>query len=231
MQRSPIPTRLLLLLTLTCIGCDNKAPADKASQSSEAKGDKAPATSSPAGADAPISPKAGNSILVKPRAHAAMLAVVDFSKFAKFDGAFRQSSSPLNASFSLSKKDAADMKRTISAMETFLAEQGWKPAPDTSKDAWTDDGGIVFYQKEGATVQATAGVSRGSAPDSKDINAGLFLIGEVDARSLPRLPGTTVVSGDFSATRYTVPAEVLAVRKFHTTELTAQGWSDRNLLF
>lgn len=156
---------------------------------------------------------------VKPRAHEEILKLVDFSSFPKMEGATRQSSDVLNASFTVPIKDDSTVKSAVKVMETFLVSQGWA----VESGSWGADGGVVFYKKDGVMIEATAGVTR-SFQGGSDLNAGLFLTGEVDARLLPRPPDSKVEQSDFASCRYHTPADVLAVHKFNKEQLGALGW-------
>lgn len=197
----PVHPTSLLLLVLACISCKPASPAAKEASA-------APTTS--------IGP-------AKPRPHRELLALADFSKFPKMAGATRQSTSPVSAGFSLPKKDATVVPTSISAMEAFLTSQGWKPSPDGGDVQWSATGGVRFFEKNHARLQASAGISRGF-PDGEDLNAGLFLIGDVDARSLPQLPGSRLEGGDFSSARFTSPSDLMSVRKFNKSTLPLLGW-------
>jgi hypothetical protein len=159
---------------------------------------------------------------VKPRPHAEVLKLVDFSLFRQVEGASRQSADAVRMGFSIPKKDAGDVKRSVQVMEKFLSDQGWKMAPDAT--AWTDEGGEVFYLKYGAIIQAVAGLSRGSGVGEQDLNAGLFLVGEVDVRSVPRVPGSVVQREGRVSSQVISPVDLSEVRKFNKEQLGAQGW-------
>jgi hypothetical protein len=160
-----------------------------------------------------------------PRPHSEVVAIVDFTKFPKIEGATRESSDILNASFTIPKKSAADVKRAVDAMTAFLATEGWKLEPDTLATGWDDSGGTALYQKDGIRAEAGAGVTR-SPPDGEDVNAGIFLYGEVDSRLLPRPPGSVVEREGFTFSRYTSPVALMDVRKFFKERFAALGWTE-----
>lgn len=56
------------------------------------------------------------------------------------------------------------------------------------------------------------------------MNAGLFLLGDVDSRSLPRPPGAKVESEDFSSSIYQVDLPRLEVRKVLKGDFEGAGW-------
>ncbi len=169
------------------------------------------------------------AVLARPWDYDNLVARVDFSKFPKVEGAFRQSSNAVSASFSLPKKDESTVKQSIALMDAFLTGQDWEPSPAGGGVPWSADGGAVFYDKTGLRMLVTVGVSRGSGPGASDVNAGLFLVGDVDVRRLPMLPGSRDKSGDFSSVRFFSPGDILGVRKFYQEQLTKQGWAEYRL--
>lgn len=161
----------------------------------------------------------------KPRPHRELLAMIDFSRFPKIDGATRQSHDATNASFSLNKTGDDTVQRSVQALEKFAESQGWKLAKEEGGVPWTAQGGMAYYQKDKAVLLATVGVSRGYQPGTEEVNAGLFLAGDIDLRKLPRFPGSKESSASFSSLAYTCPADFIAVRKFNREQLTPHGWT------
>ncbi|MBL9114248.1 MAG: hypothetical protein JNJ83_04525 [Verrucomicrobiaceae bacterium] len=159
---------------------------------------------------------------VKPRPHAEILKVVDFSLFPQVEGASRHYADAVRVGFSLPKKDASDVQRSIQAMEQFLSAHGWKVAPEGA--AWTEDGGEVFYLKDSVVIQAVVGVTPSFGGRQPDVNAGLFLAGDVDARTLPRVPGSVLQRESRVSSMVICPVDLLEVRKFNKEQLSAQGW-------
>jgi hypothetical protein len=216
----------LLFVTLACASCkpDGSAPTE-----SVVAPEPGAVANAPAGASASVPGAAATpAVLAKPRPHRELLALVDFSKFPKTPGATREDTSPTSANFSVPKKDTSVVTRATQAMDQFLASQGWKPSPGAGDEPWSAAGGARFFGKDGAHIHAVAGISRGY-PDGEDLNAGMFLLGEVDVRRLPQPPGSKVERGDFSSVRYTSPMDLLSVRKFFEAQLKPLGWETYRL--
>jgi hypothetical protein len=213
-----------LLVTLAFTSCKPAAPGAAGEAAPAASGSSVPADPSSAAvpATAPATAAPAKTGPAKPRPHREIMTLVDFSKFPKFPGATRESTFPVVAGFSVPKKDASTPTQAIAALETFLTSQGWKVAADAGAP-WDAMGGSRFYEKAGARIQASAGVSRGF-PQGEDVNASLTLTGEVDARTLPRFPGSKMTHSDFASASFVCPADLIAVRKFHEAQLVPLGW-------
>ncbi len=227
------PLSLILALALLT-SCGKEAP-DAGAGSAPATDAAAPsgeAVPSPAGS------AGGNSAAkttpvpkgpVTPRQHSKLLGLIDFSKVPPFEGAVRQEHTVVSASISLVKKDAGDVRRCVAHFEKALKDQGWTPAAGHGDSPWAETGGVSYHQKDGAIVMLSVGVSQGSAPGAQDVNAGIFLQGEVDARVMPQPSGSKAGNLSFSAAQFTSPLDVAGVRKFYSEKLPALGWVEYGL--
>lgn len=213
----------LCSLSLAVLVSCKKAPSENGKPDSESAG--TPSVSSAAAPASPASAKPVAATPKQPREHHLVLALIDFSTFPPFEGASRQSTSSVYAGFSFPWKDASSVQQCREVMEKFLAAQGWTPAPGGGGD-WGADGGSSIYSKDGASALVNAGVSAGSAPGGKDVNAGIFLIGDVDVRLLPLPAGSKKSREDISSAQFSCPAALMEVRKQLKELLSAQGWAE-----
>ena len=194
-----------------------------------------PAASEPAaqGAAPPTTPSTGSSgaatppapsAPVPPAAHLTVLQSIDFSKIPVPENTSRNSHSPTNASFSLAKSDQVRVPALAENFAKALAGQGWKPAPQAGGTTWTDESGAAYYEKSGIHLLATIGTSVGFQPGTKDVNAGLFLLGNVDVRNLPHFQGTVIGTPTFETLQFSTTEKIATVRDHHRQAYEKLGW-------
>ena len=151
---------------------------------------------------------------------------MDFTKFPTPEKTSRNSASAVNLSFSLPLEDASTVKKIAEGFEQELARQGWQPAPQAGQEVRNDDVQCRYYRKQDILLMASIGTSRGFQAGTQDVNAGLFLIGQMDLRSLPAFPGSKTDSATCSALKQTSSAKIGDVRKFHTDTFAGLGWTE-----
>lgn len=163
-----------------------------------------------------------------PRAPATLrdvLGAIDFASIQAPKEAERASRTSTSFSFSQPKVGSETVSRAIKLLEEGLSAAGFEPAEQAGGAYVGEAGAIAFYEKQGIVVQLAVGVSRGSREGSEDVNAGLFLLGDVDSRSLPRPPGEKVESEDFSSSIYQVAVPRLEVRELLAEKFEGAGWT------
>jgi hypothetical protein len=134
------------------------------------------------------------------------------------DGAIHVQKSPVGSHFSIPKGDIA---KAVAFYRTTLTEKGWKPAADPKlSQVYETKGAQLTFFKQGFALYAAIGVS----PADGNLNAGLFHVGNIDARTLPRVAGASVVDALPVRTIYDTEAKQDAVKEFLRTELKKLGW-------
>lgn len=154
-----------------------------------------------------------------PATQAEALAVIDLTKFPAMDGAMYVQNSPVVASFVLPKGDPA---KAVEFYRTKLTALGWKPADDPKLWGIYPQGAQLFFTKGGFVLYASLGVT----PADGNLNAGLFHVGNVDARTMPKIAGAEVIDSLPSRTIYKTSEKAADVMKFTRAELKKLGWTE-----
>jgi hypothetical protein len=176
---------------------------------------------------AACAPGAPPTVAAEPPAKAMsldeVLAIVDLREFPAFPGATRSSSTIAQSSFSAKFGGAVSVPAAIEFLTTQLEAAGWKALEFEGAMPPGERGADLAYTKDGLIASLVAGVSL-APPDGEDINAGLFLLGNVDARSLPLPAGAEVEAASPSTLAFRTAATVEAMRQHFADALSPAGW-------
>jgi hypothetical protein len=145
------------------------------------------------------------------------LAVIDLSTFPVPDGALYADKSPVASSYVLPRGDVA---KAVELYRSTLVQQGWKPAADPKLFEVGKDWAQLIFVKQGFTLYASVGVSSGNG----NMNAALFHVGNIDARTLPRPAGAEIAEALPSRIIYRTVVKPDDFKEFMCTEMEKQGW-------
>jgi hypothetical protein len=149
--------------------------------------------------------------------------VIDLREFPAPVGATRSSSNAGQASFSAPLGETTTVATAFEHYAGRLLAADWKPLPYDGEVQPTEESAFAAFTKGGLIASLSVGVSL-APPDGKDVNAGLFLGGNVDARSLPRPEDAAPVSESPTSVCYTTASSINEVRKLLSQRLAPQGW-------
>src|SRR5262249_34354856 len=201
---------LALLLLPGCGGDKKGAPADGDKKGAPADGS-TPADAAGADADTPATPQT-------PAHLAQALAVIDLRNLPTPDGARDIKKIPQRLSFMISRSPEGGTEIPVDFYRTKLTDLGWKVDPKLT--TVNKIGGSMTFVKNGFDLSASIG-----GPLDGDLNVGIFHIGNIDARTLPRPPGITVTGSLPSRIMYSAAATPDELQKFFRTEIPKlPGW-------
>lgn len=148
------------------------------------------------------------------------LAVVDLSTLPVPDGAIYMTRSPVLSHYTLAK---GDINKAVDLYRSRLSEMGWKPSPEAGLTVINKHGGQLVFVKQGFFLYAAIGVS----PADGNLNAVLFHVGNVDARTLPRPAGADVsTSSTPQRIIYATNLKLDDVKKYLREEMKKAGWRE-----
>ncbi len=172
--------------------------------------------SDPSGAGSAAADDAGPN--PAPAAQVDILAAIDLRTFPAPEGAKYPSSSAAQASFML---PAGDLDQTIKFYTDRLTAAGWTPSTDPKLWAKYPTGGAqLLFTKQGHRLYGSLGVS----PADGTLNAGLFHLGNLDARKLPRPAGAETVDEHPQRVIFKTTGDWKGVRTALAEELKKLGW-------
>jgi hypothetical protein len=175
------------------------------------------ATSPPANAEAPAAPA-----IAKPISFKEAMAIFDCRTLKPFPGAYRDSSSPIQSSSSVTVTEGIDLPAVVEHYRSQLLADGWTSVPFEGSDK-ISSGAQVVFDKQGLRAEFTAGITRGF-PSGQDINAGVFLIGNVAPSSLPLPEGARVTMTNPTVVAYEATTPITDLRAFYTKTMKELGW-------
>lgn len=147
------------------------------------------------------------------------LSVINLTTFPVPDGAVRVQKSPIGSHYSLAK---GDLTTAVEFYRAKLTELGWKPTPEANMTIVNQYGGQLIYVKQGFVLYAAIGVS----PADGNLNAGLFHVGNIDARTLPKPDGVQVSNAMPQRVIYKTALKLDELRKFLRAEMKQRGWRE-----
>jgi hypothetical protein len=151
-----------------------------------------------------------------------VLGVIDLRTFPVMEGAINIHKSPVGTHFSIPQADKGKVVQAVEFYRANLAEAGWKPATDPKLWKVYEEGAQLVFVKQDFMLYASIGISRGDG----NMNAGLFHLGNLDARRLPRVAGAEVINALPERIIYRTDAKPDAVKEFLRAELKKQGWME-----
>ena len=204
-DRSHGPQTALLILALILLpGCggDKKgAPAYGGT----------PADAAGTNTDTPATPQT-------PAHLAQALAVIDLRNLPTPDGARNIEKFPQRLSFMIPRSPGGGTEIPVDFYRTKLTELGWQVDPKLT--TVNKIGGAMTFVKNGFILYASIG-----GPLDGDLNVGIFHIGNIDARTLPRPPGITVTGSQPSRIMYSAATTPDELQKFFRAEIPKlPGW-------
>jgi hypothetical protein len=176
------------------------------------------AASPPANAEAP----AAASAIAKPISFKEAMEVFDCRKLKPFPGAYRDGSSPIQSSSSVTIAEGIDLPAVVEHYRSQLLADGWTNVPFEGSDAISGGAQMVF-DKQGLRAEFGAGITRGF-PSGQDINAGVFLFGNVAPSSLPLPEGARVTMTNPTVITYETTTPITDLRAFYTKTMKELGW-------
>ena len=206
-HRSQFPQATLSILTLFFLaGCG-----------SDAKGILADG-------DAPQNTSGGNSdafATAPTAAHLAeALAVINLTDLPTPHGAKKIERSPQRLSFMIPRSAAGGPEIPVDFYRAKLSDLGWKVDPKLT--TVKKIGGEMTFVKNGVVLYASIG-----GPADGDLNVGLFHVGNIDARTLPRPRDITVTGSLPSRIMYSAAATPDELQKFFRAEIPKlAGWRE-----
>jgi hypothetical protein len=177
------------------------------------------ATSPPANAEAP----AAAPSVAKPVSFKDAMAIFDCRTLKPFPGAYRDSNSPIQSSSSVTVAEGIDLPAVVEHYRSQLLAAGWKDVPFEGSDDVSGSGEQMVFDKQGLRAEFTAGITRGF-PSGQDINAGVFLIGNVAPSSLPLPEGARVTMTNPTVVAYETTTPIADLRAFYTKTMKELGW-------
>jgi hypothetical protein len=207
MRRTNHGGMVLLTLALLLPACGK---SDKEVTAPAAAGTGAKAASCPERDDNPAPPPT-------PATLKEALAVIDLSTFPVPDGALYADKSPVASSYVLPRGNAV---KAVELYRSTLVPQGWKPAADPKLFEVGKDWAQLIFVKQGFVLYASVGVSSGNG----NMNAALFHVGNIDARTLPRPAGAEIVDALPPRIIYRTAVKPDDFKQFMRTEMKKQGW-------
>ena len=192
---------LALLLLPGCGGDKRGAPTDGGT----------PANAAGADSDTPATPQT-------PAHLAQALAVIDLRNLPTPDGAKNIEKIPQRLSFMIPRSPGGGTETPVDFYRTKLTDLGWKADPKLT--TVKKIGGAMTFVKNGFVLYASIG-----GPLDGDLNVGIFHIGNIDARTLPRPPGITVTGSLPSRIMYNAATTPDELQKFFRAEIPKlPGW-------
>ena len=149
-----------------------------------------------------------------------VLGAIDLRTFPVMDGAINIHKSLVGSHFSIPQADKGKVVQAVEFYRAKLSEAGWKPAADPKLWSVYEDGAQLVFVKQDFMLYASIGISRGDG----NMNAGLFHLGNLDARRLPRVAGAEVINALPERIIYRTDANPDTVKEFLRVELKKQGW-------
>ena len=150
------------------------------------------------------------------------LSTIDFSKWPPMEGASRNSASATSYNFSFDPAQPNQVAQVAEQFRLKLTAEGWKPLDPATLNDVTDRYAQLYFVKQGLISNVSIGLSRGTAGDQ--LNAGVFLIGNIDLRRLPRVEGETPVNATPSGLSYITKVKLDKVREYYHREMQTRGW-------
>lgn len=177
------------------------------------------AASPPANAEAP----AAASAIAKPISFKEAMEIFDCRKLKPFPGAYRDSSSPIQSSASVTVAEGIDLPAVVEHYRSQLLADGWTNVPFEGSDDISDVGAQMVFDKQGLRAEFGAGITRGF-PSGQDINAGVFLFGNITPSSLPLPEGARVTMTNPTVITYETTTPITDLRAFYTKTMKELGW-------
>lgn len=177
------------------------------------------AASPPANAEVPAAAPA----IAKPISFKEAMAIFDCRKLKPFPGAYRDSSSPIQSSSSVTIAEGIDLPAVVEHYRSQLLADGWTNVPFEGSDKISDVGAQMVFDKQGLRAEFGAGITRGF-PSGQDINAGVFLFGNITPSSLPLPEGARVTMTNPTVITYETTTPITDLRAFYTKTMKELGW-------
>ena len=185
----------------------------------------APQVASPlANAEAPTAAPA----VAKPISFKEAIAIFDCRTLKHFPGAYRDSNSPVQSSSSITVAEGIDLPVVGEHYRSQLLANGWNNIAFEGSEEISDTGAQLVFEKQGLRAEFGAGVTRGF-PSGQDINAGVFLFGNVAPSSLPLPEGARVTMNNPTVVAYETTMPITDLRAFYTETMKELGWIEYRL--
>lgn len=153
----------------------------------------------------------------KPTDLKTALAAIDLKAFPMPDGVGRITKTSVGSHFSLPKGKPSDV---AAFQRKTLTGMGWTEIDDPQAKYESEQAAQLFFSKNGLILYASIGVS----PADQDLNAGLFFVGNIDARTLPKFPDAKVVNATPARLILETDAKPDDIRAHYRKEMEAKGW-------
>lgn len=173
----------------------------------------------PANAESP----AAAAATAKPISFKGAMAIFDCRKLKPFPGAYRDGSSPIQSSASVTVAEGAELPAVVEHYRSQLLAAGWKDVPFEGSGDVSGSGAQMVFEKQGLRAEFSAGVTRGF-PTGQDINAGVFLFGNVAPSSLPLPESVRVTMTNPTVVAYESTTTIMDLRVFYTKTMNELGW-------
>lgn len=171
-------------------------------------------------ADTAVADSDTSAIPQTPAHLAQALALIDLRNLPTPDGAKKIEKIPQRLSFMIPRSPEGGTEIPVDFYRTKLTDLGWKVDPKLT--TIQKIGGEMTFVKNGFVLY----VSIGGPPDG-DLNVGMFHIGNIDARTLPRPPGITVTGSLPSRIMYSAATTPDELQKFFRAEIPKlPGWRE-----
>jgi hypothetical protein len=151
-----------------------------------------------------------------------VLQRIDMRKFPFMDGNSRTWPGTKSYGFSGAVSASFNVENVMNYLDKLLLDAGCVRGTDPSLEFRIETGAAKIYWHGDLMITASCGTSRGT--NGPDINAGIIIDGNVDLRSLPIPPNTTLAVSKPNSLRLMSSIEILDQRKFYSGALRELGW-------
>jgi hypothetical protein len=119
--------------------------------------------------------------------------------------------------------EGINLPAVVEHYRSQLLADGWTNVPFEGSDKISDVGAQMVFDKQGLRAEFGAGITRGF-PSGQDINAGVFLFGNITPSSLPLPEGARVTMTNPTVITYETTTPITDLRAFYTKTMKELGW-------